>query len=150
MANDAKAVLQEIRTALAGVSGLSADRVRRGTWQGAKPVAGGATVWVSAGALASDYGDDLTSYRRTLTVQCVVLAPADGADYGTREDAVLDLIDPCIAAIEQSALTGPFRTMLRSAPRTLASGLLMVDGMLAPAAAFTVECSYLAAMGDGL
>lgn len=146
MSSDASAILAQIRTALQGVTGLSADRVRRGTWQGAKAVAGGATVWVAAGSLSSDYGDDLCAYRRTLIVQCVVTVQADASDYGAREDAVLALIDPCIAAIENSA---SLRLLLRSAPRTLASGVLLVEGQLAPAAAFTVECTYSTDIGAG-
>lgn len=149
MAAEATGILSAVRTALAGVTGLSSERVRRGTWQSTDALAGGGpVVWVAASTLASEYGPDLCGYKRTLMINCVLSAEAAGADFGSREDAVLDLLDLCVGAVEAMGINLSLK--LTQAPRVVASGLLPVEGVAAPMAAFTVEVVYTLMSGEGV
>lgn len=147
MSNTASTTLARIGTVLSGVAGLSAERVRRGDPTGSGVEGSPPLAWFRAAGIDSSYGPDLGAMTRTLQVQVVLRAGSESDDYGTREDAVLDLLDICLAAIETDTT---LRGLLRIPPRTVTSGLIDGTGTGPATAAFAIECTYFADLGDGI
>lgn len=147
MSTTASTVVTRIATVLAGVSGLSAERVRRGDYTGSGVDMAPPLVWLRVSALESSYGPDLLALTRSMTVQGVVLAGSESDEYGVREDAILDLLDACMAAVEADTT---LKGLLRVPARTVASGLIDGTGTGPAAAAFAIECTYFDDMGVGL
>jgi len=143
----ASTVITRVATVLAGVSGLSAERVRRGDPTGSGVDMAPPLVWLRAAGLDSTYGPDLGAISRSVTIQVVVRAGAESDEYSVREDAILDLLDACMAAVEADTT---LRGLLRIPPRTVASGLIDGTGTGPATAACAIECTYFDDLGVGL
>jgi len=147
VSNTASTTVARIATVLAGVSGLSTERVRRGDPTGSGVEGSPPLAWLRVAGIDSSYGPDLGAMTRTVQVQVVIRAGSESDEYGTREDAVLDLLDACLAAIEADTT---LRGLLRVPPRTVTSGLIDGTGTGPATAAFAIECIYFADLGEGI
>lgn len=138
-------IIARIAATVATVSGLSSDKVIRGipetlTEGGSPPV-----CWVYLASLTSEYGPDLTSYTRVLTVHIegVVAAASSHAD---REDAALTLLDGLFAALEADLTLLSYLTV---AP--VVEGAIDLPTTVGMAAiGMRLECRYQHEQGGGL
>lgn len=85
------AIRDAVVTALASVTGLSAERVIVGRpatlGEGPTPPC----VWVTVRSAQDAYGPDLTSYETTMMLDLYIFAPATSSNAKDRENAILDL-----------------------------------------------------------
>lgn len=127
------AIRDAVVTALASVTGLSAERVIVG-----RPVTLGEgptppCVWVAVRSAQDAYGPDLTSYETTMLLDLYVFAPGTSSSAADREEAILDLgfsvraairALPNIAGIEM--LNAPLVGLAQSPEAAQGTGLMVM------------------------
>jgi hypothetical protein len=127
------AIRDAVVTALASVTGLSAERVivGRPTTLGEGPTP--PCVWVAVRSAQDAYGPDLTSYETTLLLDLYVLAPATSSSPANREDAILNLgflvraairALPAVSGVEM--LAAPLAGLAQSPEAAQGTGLMVM------------------------
>lgn len=148
MSSNATAVLNAAKSALEGVSGLSADSVVRGRPATLADATSPPCVWIAAGRLTTEPGPDLTGCSHTLLIDVVAVPTADSSSYADREDACLTLADGLSEAIENSSTLA---ALLSVAPIFASDS--HIDGAAGPGACCVVaviQCQWLSDSGAGL
>lgn len=138
-------IIARIVTTAATVSGLSSDKVIRGIPETLTEGGSPPCCWVYMASLTSEYGPELTSYTRVLTVHIegVVAAASSHAD---REDAALTLLDGLMAALEADTTLLGYLTV---AP--VVEGAVDLSTSIGMAAVgLRLECRYMQDIGGGL
>ena len=148
MSATASLILAAAKTALEGVSGLSADRVVRGRPATLADATSPPVCWLAAGTLRSEQGPELTGYSHTLLIDIVAVPTATSSSYGDREDAALTLADGIAVAIEVDA---PLAALLTVAP--IVASDCHIDGAAGPGLCCVVaviQCQWLSDSGGGI
>lgn len=127
------AIRDAVVTAVAAVTGLSAERVIVGRPQHLGEGPSPPCVWIAVRSCQDAYGEDLTSYKTTMLLDLYILAPGTSSDPADREDAILDLgFDvraairalPDVAGIEM--LAAPLCGLAQSPEAAQGTGLMVM------------------------
>ena len=128
-------ILAAVKSALEGVSGLSAEKVIRGLPQDG---ATGPCAWVAAGDLQTGFVD-LATYEQVILVDWWATPAVDSDTFGAREDACLALSSLCVDAIRASTtLQALCLTPVEVATRLRVGN----DGHSQPLIVGVVSCKY--------
>lgn len=145
MSSTASSILAAIKSALEGVSGLSADKVVRGfpSDSSTPPIA-----WVAMDQLTVEHGPELGGSSATLSVNVWASPTSDGSTHAIREDACMDLTTAMIAAMQNSAT---LLALLMSPPICASKADVQgAGGPGTPLIVIVVECKYLLDYGSGV
>ena len=141
----ASTIVAVVKTALEGVSGLSADRVVRGyPGDGPSPP----VAWVAMDQISSEHGPDLGGETQTMTINVWASPASDGSTHAIREDACMDLMSALLAAIQGST---SLLALLISPPICASKADVQgAGGPGTPLIVVVIKCKYVLDYGGGI